>query len=116
MRSMLEHVIALHWVVDKRGPAAQALLRARANGYKKFEDAQTLGWQLEGEAAELLQRATTVETDDDTRGEDTHLVTLHRARTYKLISLYQAWLVETWSTHATFVSAEPYLDIVERSS
>ncbi|GAA5161367.1 DUF5677 domain-containing protein [Ornithinimicrobium tianjinense] len=111
LRSMLEHAIALRWVVDKRGSAAQALLRDRANGYSRFQAAQHSGWRLEGEAAERLERAIAVETDDDTRIEDRHLATLHRARTYGLMNLYQAWLIETWSTHATFVSAEPYFDV-----
>ena len=111
VRSMLEHAIALPWVADKRGRAYQTLARERADGWSRFKAAQTDAWTLEGEAAALLESAIHVETDEDTHSENTLLRTLHRAQTYNLEPLYQAWLLETWSTHATMTSAEPYFDV-----
>jgi hypothetical protein len=111
LRSMLEHAIALPWVADKRGAAYQTLARERANGWARFQAAQADGWPLEGEATALLETAVSIETDEDTFSEDTHLATFHRAQTYELGALYQAWLIETWSTHATLMSAEPYFDV-----
>jgi hypothetical protein len=111
VRSMLEHAIALHWVVDKRGRAYQTLAREKADGWARFHAAQERGWTLEGEAAELLKQAVQIETDEDTFSENYLLKTLHRAQAYDLGALYQAWLVETWSTHATLHSAEAYFDV-----
>jgi hypothetical protein len=111
LRSMQEHAIALPWVADRRGRAYQALARQRAEGWSRFKAAQTDSWTLEGEAAVLLESAMAVQTDEDTDSEKTLLKTLHRAQTYGLEPLYQAWLLETWSTHATLMSAEPYFDV-----
>jgi hypothetical protein len=108
VRSMLEHAIAIFWLVDKRGPAYQALARARALSWQKFKQAQATGRKLDVEKAELLERAVTVETDDDTLSKDYLLSTAHRAVAYNLGLFYQAWLIETWGTHATMLSAEPY--------
>ncbi len=115
LRSMQEHAIALPWLVDRRGAAFQALARERANGWSRFKTAQTDAWTLEDEAALLLDAASVVETDTDTFAEDRHLHTFQRARTYGLAALYQAWLVETWSTHATMMSSEPYFSIDSNS-
>jgi hypothetical protein len=111
LRSMLEHAIALSWVADKRGRAYQALARERADGWAQFKAAQSESWTLEGEAAALLGKAITVETDEDTLSQDYLLKTFHRAQTYSLGSLYQGWLIETWSTHATMLSAEPFFEV-----
>jgi len=111
LRSMLEHSIAIQWVADKRGAAYQALARERAESWAKFKAAQDTGWKLKGDAADLLEQAVTVETDDDTHSEDTFIHTFHRALEYDLVHVYQGWLVETWGTHATMMSAEPYFDV-----
>jgi hypothetical protein len=111
LRSMQDHAIALPWVVEKRGRAYQTLAREKANGWSRFQLAQERGWTLEGEAAELLRGAVEVETDQETFSENNLLKTLHRSEAYELGNLYQAWLLETWSTHATMVSAEPYFDV-----
>jgi hypothetical protein len=111
LRSILEHAIALPWVADKRGRAYQTLARERAGGWSRFEKAQSQVWTLEGEAAALLKSASNVETDADTYSENTLLNTLHRAQAYDLGPLYQAWLLETWSTHATLMSAEPFFEV-----
>jgi hypothetical protein len=109
--SQAQTTIALPWVADRRGRAYQALARERADGWSRFEAAQTDAWTLEGEAAVLLESAMVVETDENTYSENTLLKTLHRAQTYGLEPLYQAWLLETWSTHATMMSAEAYFDV-----
>ena len=111
IRSMVEHVIALPWVIDQRGRAYQALGRQRAYSMEVFKKAQTPGWTLTGEAAELIERAINIETDEDTKSEDINLATLHRAQRYDLLTAYQSWLVETWATHASFDSATVYSEL-----
>lgn len=78
IRSMVEHAIALPWVLDHRGRAYQALARQRAHSMEIFKKVQTPGWPLTDEAAELLEKAITIETDEDTRSEDLNLATSHR--------------------------------------
>jgi hypothetical protein len=117
IRSMVEHVIALPWVIDKRGAAYQALARQRSHSVEMFKKAQTARWTLSGEAAELLEKAINIETDDDTRSEDVNLATRHRAKAYGLDVAYQVWLLETWATHASFESATVYseFDVAART-
>lgn len=111
LRSMLEHTIALPWLVDKRGAAFQTLARERADNWARFKAAQTDDWTLEGESAALLEAARTVETDTDTLSQNVNLKTAHRAQSYGLGTVLQAWLYETWFAHATLQSAEPYFDV-----
>jgi hypothetical protein len=51
LRSMLEHSIAIQWVVDRKSPAYQTLAREKADGWATFAKAQETGWTLEGAAA-----------------------------------------------------------------
>lgn len=108
IRSMVEHVIGLPWVIDQRGKAYQALARQRAYTMELFKKAQTPEWTLSGEAADLLEKAINVETDEDTKSEDANLATFHRAKRYDLGVAYQVWLLETWATHASFESGTVY--------
>lgn len=108
VRSMIEHAIALWWMEDQRGVALQALVRQRGAEYERLKHAQAEGWELDEEGREVLERAINIETDEETRNVDYLLATAHQASHYRLVGLYQGWLVETWSTHPSIASAKPY--------
>lgn len=79
----------------------------------RFKKVQETGWRLNSELLELLDEAIEIETDEDTRSEDVFMHVSHRAKKYGLDALYQPWLVETWTSHATLRSATPYFDYDE---
>lgn len=108
VRSMLEHAIAIWWIADKRGVGYQALVRARARSMELLDRAQATGWQLADEAQQLLQAGISIETDDDTKAGDYLLNAQPRAVEYGLGSFHQAWLIETWTSHASLMSAQAY--------
>jgi hypothetical protein len=108
VRSMLEHTVAIWWLGDKRGDAYQALVRARARAMELFDMAQESGWQVADEAQSLLQAAISIETDQHTKAGDYLLHAQQRAVEYGLGSFHQAWLVESWTSHATLMSAQAY--------
>lgn len=112
VRSVLEHAIGLHWVANLKGAAFQVLIRRRSRNMQTFKDAQSEGWQIAGEEAQMLiQHAIDFETDDETMKFDSLGHVAHQAHEYGLGDLYQAWLIETGSSHATIVSALPYFSI-----
>lgn len=112
IRSMLEHAIGLHWVADKRGVAFQVLLRKRSRDTETLRKAQSDGWKIEGAEAEaLMQHAIEIETDSETINYDSFKHVAHQAKVMGLGDLYQAWVLETGSSHATIVSAMPYYTI-----
>lgn len=111
IRSITEHAIGLWWIVDQRGVAIHALVRSRSQGFRKFQAAQEHGWTLEGqEGQDLLREAIDLETDVETRVFDYLLHVKEQANKYGLGAEYQAWLIDTWESHATFTSAQPYYE------
>jgi hypothetical protein len=114
-RTLLEHAIAIHWLADKRGPAYQALARARSLNMQKLKSAQEAGWQLNEEQQRLLDEAIAIETDPDTLSEDTFLHAKQRAEAYGLGSIHQGWVIETWTSHRSLMSALPYYEHQEDS-
>lgn len=110
IRSMIEHAIALHWLVDTPAEALQALIRERQHQVAVLREAQASGWELSEETQRLIEEALAVETDRGSRSADRLLATRHRAIAYGLGFLYQAWLVETWDSHASRASATAYYD------
>lgn len=111
MRSMIEHTVALAWLVDQRGVAFQALVRQRSEQARRMKEAQEVGWDLGEEAGRHLQQAIDIETDADSRYVDYLLHTRSQASKYGHGSMYQAWLSETWSSHPTIASAQPYYTV-----
>lgn len=112
IRSMLEHAIGLHWVADKGGVAFQVLLRKRSRDTDTFRKAQSNGWRIEStEAQALMQHAIDVETDSETLTFDSFKHIAHQALATGLGDIYQAWILESASSHATIVSAHPYYTI-----
>lgn len=116
VRSMLEHSVAIWWMVDKRGPAYQTLVRARSRSMQLFKDAQASGWRLDAEMARLLDNAISVETDPETVSGDYLVAARRRADEYGFGATHQAWLVETWMSHPTLMSAQPYFNHDEAGS
>lgn len=109
IRSMIEHAIALWWVVDQRGDAFQVLVRVRARAAATLQKAQAIGSNIAGEDAQrLLQEVIDEETDSETVTFDYLKATAAQAEKYGLGALYQAWLLETGQSHARIDSARPY--------
>lgn len=109
VRSMLEHAMALHWLLDQPGDAFQALVRARQHEVRKLRETQQMGWQMSDDIQTLMGELLAIETDGS-RSADHLLATKHHAQCYDLGALYQAWLVETWSSHASLSSANDYFE------
>jgi hypothetical protein len=102
IRSMLEHAIGLWWLVDQRGDAFQALVRSRSNQMQKLDAAQEHGWSIgDEEAQRLLKEAIAVVTDEESKAADNLLAVAHQAREYGLSNFAQAWLLESWTSHAS---------------
>jgi hypothetical protein len=110
VRSMIEHAIGLSWLVDSRGDAVQALRRAHGYEMSRFERSQALGWSVDEQLQERLRQAVEVETDEHTRSLDRLLHVAEQAKEYGLGMLLQAWMVETWTSHASLTSARAYYD------
>jgi hypothetical protein len=109
IRSMLEHAIGLWWLVDQRGDAFQALARSRSNQMKRLDDAQKYGWSIgDDETQRLLAEAISLETDEASKSADRLLALAHQAKEYGLGEFFQAWLVESWTSHASLASAKAY--------
>lgn len=109
IRSMLEHAIGLWWLVDQRGDAFQALARSRSNQMKRLADAQKSGWSVgDAEAQALLQAAISLETDEASKSANGLLAVAHQSKEYGLGAFFQAWLVESWTSHASLASAKAY--------
>lgn len=109
VRSMIEHAIGLTWMADQRGVALQVLIRSESEHWKRVEKAQESGWKISGEdAQELLKNSIEMTTDEETRSFDFLGHVKHQAEKYELGALYQAWLIETSTSHASIISAEPY--------
>lgn len=109
VRSMMEHAIGLFWLVDRKGDAFQTLVRARSMQMQKLQKAQEDGWSVgDDEMQELLRAAITTETDESGKSDDHLLHLANQAKEYALGSLYQGWLVETWTSHPSYASASAY--------
>ncbi len=112
VRSMLEHAIGLWWLVEQRGDAFQVLVRARANEMKRFEKAQQHGWQLGDEKGlELLREAIEAETEERTLNLDRFAHVGEQAKEFGLGSFLQAWMIESWTSHASIASARAYYKV-----
>lgn len=110
LRSMFEHVIALHWLKEQPNDAFQSLFRGWQKDLRTYRRAEAVGWNLNDETLALIDDILNVETDDSTQKVDYLLQTAHRAEKYGLGLLYRSWLIETWTSHATLSSAKPYYE------
>lgn len=111
LRSMFEHVIALHWIKEQPGDAFQSLWRAWQKEVSKFREAEVADWELTDEVVAVIDDLLTIETDESSRRVDILLSTRHRAEKYGLGILYRSWLIETWTSHATYASAKAYYEV-----
>lgn len=111
LRSMFEHVMALHWIKEQPSDAFQSLWRAWQREASKFQEAEAADWELTDEVVALIDDLLTVETDESSRRVDNLLSTRPRAEKYGLGILYRSWLIETWTSHATYASAKAYYEV-----
>jgi hypothetical protein len=103
-RALLEHVLALAWVIDEGPAAVAALTRAhqgRMAGIKKLMDGR---WSFTDEDFEMLLSA-----DVPSQGQD-HLVAFrHLVDRYDVSDdLLIAWLSDTGESHPSFLTARAY--------
>ncbi|WP_300682827.1 DUF5677 domain-containing protein [Nocardioides sp.] len=110
VRSMAEHLIALHWVTEQRGDAFQALLRAWQHELSRFKEAESAGWKLDPDIIKAVDELRSLETDKASLPADALARTRHAAERYGLGVVYRAWLVESWTSHASYMSAKTYYD------
>lgn len=111
LRSMFEHVMALHWIKEQPSNAFQSLWRAWQKEASKFQQADAADWELTDEIVALIDDLLTIETDAASKRADNLLSTRHRAEKYGLGILYRSWLIETWTSHATYLSAKAYYEV-----
>jgi hypothetical protein len=112
VRSMLGHAIGLWWLVEQRGDAFQVLVRARANEMRRFEKAQKHGWQFGAdEGQELLRQAIEAVTEERTVKLDRFTHVAEQATEFGLGSFLQAWMIESWTSHASIASARAYYEV-----
>lgn len=110
LRSMVEHVIALHWVREEPGDAFQALVRQRQKQLMTYEQTEVTGWELTDDLRDSIAVQLGIETDESSKHTDHLLHTFQRVQRYGLGALYRAWLVETWTAHASLASATTYYE------
>lgn len=103
-RSMLEHVLALTWVIDD-GRAADASFtrahQARMASVQKLMDGR---WSITDEDFERL-----LSLDVPSQGQDHFVAFGQLVKQYKVSDdLLIAWLADTGESHPTFVTARAY--------
>lgn len=110
LRSMVEHVIALHWVREEPGDAFQALVRQRQQQLTAYEQTEVTGWELTDDIRVRIAELLGIGTEESSKYMDHLLHTFQRVQRYGLGALYRAWLVETWTAHASLASATTYYE------
>lgn len=103
-RALLEHVLALAWVIDEGSAAVTALTRAHQARMKSIKELMDGRWSLKDEDFEGLLAA-----DVPSQGQD------HLAKFGQLVQLYDvsndlliAWLSDTGESHPSFLTARAY--------
>lgn len=109
IRSIIEHAIAAWWLVEMPSDGYQALVRGRQHQLRLVKEAQESGWDLGEASTERIGEALAYETEERSQSANVFLHTKQQATSYGLGSLYQAWLLENWTTHACLASAQSYL-------
>lgn len=108
VRLVIENAIALHWLEDMRDDAVQQLFRMRSRSAARVRDAQAHGWQMKPYATDGIDEALAVITDEHVKSLDVFEQVKHRALAYGLGEPYQRWLIRTWASHPSIMSATPF--------
>lgn len=104
-RAMVEHVLALAWVIDQGEAALAALTRAHQARMRSIRDLADGTWAaLKDEDFESL-----LDREVPSKGQD-HLVTFGQlAKTYDVSKdLLIAWLSDTGESHPSYLTARAY--------
>lgn len=105
-RSLIEHVVALRWLVHATDDAVTSLLRAHQHSLRKLQAAvEAAGWSVAGnEAFDVI-----LGVDHGASSEDRNMHFKQRCEQYGTDDLYSAWLSETSVSHPSFSTANAYL-------
>lgn len=106
LRSLLEHALAIAWLVDSPPEAALSLLRAQRQAFERLRQAMSSGnWTV---TAEDFERA--LGDPLPTSSQDHMLHTINRLRRYGSKSLEVGWLFDSQYSHPTLFTAGSYVD------
>ncbi|WP_112248103.1 DUF5677 domain-containing protein [Kribbella monticola] len=104
-RSIIEHAVALYWLVDAKETALDALSRQHQGRTKLTADNLGEGWSI---TREDLSRILDAEIDPSP--QETYLKFTHQCQKYGFSEIMVAWLTETATCHPSLLSAESYVD------
>lgn len=113
LRSAIEHSMFLWWLQIERGKVIEVLKRAQKESLGKMIKAQSIGWAIDAPTLKVIQ-----DLIDDANDQHKHLDALAKtgnlAQRYTddLGNLFQAWLYDTQTSHATLQSASAYYSLI----
>lgn len=103
-RALVEHLLALTWVIDQGDAAVAALTRAHQARMRRIKDLMDGTWALRDEDFEVL-----LSHEVPSKGHD-HLVSFGQlVKTYEVSNdLLIAWLADTGESHPSYLTARAY--------
>lgn len=107
-RSMIEHALAIHWLVAAPVDALTALARSSQLIAQKMQAAMDDQWTV---PAEVFDAIRSVEFAPSAEDRNLHFTSL--AKRFSQDNLYVAWLHESQYCHPSLVSAQAYLSIAK---
>lgn len=102
-RSMLEHALALRWLVDVNEAAVDALVVAHQARLRRMRAHMSEGWAVRAEDLDSL-----LEIDVPNSPEQVRLAFTHLNEKYGSGDFMVAWLLETGTSHPSYSSATAY--------
>lgn len=113
LRSAIEHAMFLWWLQADRGKVIEVFKRTQKNSLSRLIAAQPVGWAIEPPTLEVIREmmddATEQHKDLDVFAKVGHLAGRY---TDDLGNLFQAWLYDTQTAHATLQSANSYYQTI----
>lgn len=104
-RSLIEHVVALRWLIHATDDAVTSLLRAHQRSVGKLQSAvAAAAWPIASDDAFNV----ILGMEPGSSSEDRNLHFKQRCEEYGTEDLYSAWLVETVVSHPSFSTARAY--------
>lgn len=104
-RSIIEHAVALCWLVDAKETALDALDRQHQRRTKLTADNLSEGWSITKEDLSSI-----LDAEIDPSPQETYLKFAHLCQKYGFSEIMVAWLTETATCHPSLLSAESYVD------
>ncbi|MDQ0212567.1 DUF5677 domain-containing protein [Arthrobacter bambusae] len=113
LRSAIEHSMFLWWLQAERGKVIEVLKRSQKESMQKLLKAQSIGWAFDASTPAIIQQRMDDATEQH-KTLDFLSRTANLARQYPadLGTLFQAWLYDTQTAHATLQSASAYYRLI----